>query len=56
MRLKKIHVIPLLQFPKKHFSPSVITPVYTGGISNGLFPSVNSDRFGDGIISVGKNC
>jgi hypothetical protein len=65
MRLKKIHVIPLLQFPKKKFSPSVILPVYTdgiipsiytGGIFDGLFPSVNSNRFGDGIIFVGKNC
>jgi len=32
MRLKKIHVIPPLQFPKKIFSPSVIPPVYTDGI------------------------
>jgi hypothetical protein len=45
MRLKKIHVIPPLQFPKKIFSPSVIPSVYTGGITDGCFPSVNFDRF-----------
>jgi len=52
-------------FQKKNFSPSVIPPVYTdeiipsvytGGITDGCFPSVNSDRFWDGIISIGKNC
>jgi hypothetical protein len=56
---------PAVAISKKKFSPSVISPVYTdgiipsvytGGIFDGLFPSVNSNRFGDGIIFVGKNC
>jgi hypothetical protein len=41
---------PAIAIFKKNFSPPVYTDgiipsVYTGGIADGFFPSVNSDRF-----------